>query len=36
MEGDILERSCLLDNTNRLIGKEGCVGGKTGNNNEGG
>lgn len=34
--GEVLLQSCLLDNSNKLIGKGGCVGGKTGSNIEGG
>jgi len=30
--GEILMKTCLLDNSNKLIGRGGCVGGKTGSN----
>jgi D-alanyl-D-alanine carboxypeptidase len=34
-DGELVRRVCLLENTNRLLA-EGCLGGKTGCNLEGG
>ena len=34
-EGEMVSRSCLVENTNKLIA-QGCLGGKTGTNKTGG